>query len=109
MAKKKTAYVCTDCGSDHSKWQGQCSDCGAWNTLQEFVVSAAKTPAHATAMGGYAGAAGTQGIQRLADVDLAEVPRISSGMQEFDRVLGGGLVPGSAILIGGHPGAGKST
>ena len=109
MAKKKTAYVCTDCGSDHSKWQGQCSDCGAWNTLQEFVVSAAKTPAREAALGGYAGAAGTQGIQRLADVDLAEVPRISSGMQEFDRVLGGGLVPGSAILIGGHPGAGKST
>lgn len=109
MAKKKTAYVCTDCGSDHSKWQGQCSDCGAWNTLQEFVVSAAKTPAREAALGGYAGAAGTQGIQRLADVDLAEVPRISSGMLEFDRVLGGGLVPGSAILIGGHPGAGKST
>lgn len=109
MAKKKTAYVCTDCGSDHSKWQGQCSDCGAWNTLQEFVVSAAKTPARDASLGGYAGAAGTQGIQRLADVDLAEVPRISSGMQEFDRVLGGGLVPGSAILIGGHPGAGKST
>ncbi len=109
MAKKKTAYVCTDCGSEHSKWQGQCSDCGAWNTLQEFVVSAAKTPAREAALGGYAGAAGTQGIQRLADVDLAEVPRISSGMQEFDRVLGGGLVPGSAILIGGHPGAGKST
>ena len=109
MAKKKTAYVCTDCGSDHSKWQGQCSDCGAWNTLQEFVVSAAKTPVRDASLGGYAGAAGTQGIQRLADVDLAEVPRISSGMQEFDRVLGGGLVPGSAILIGGHPGAGKST
>lgn len=109
MAKKKTAYVCTDCGSEHSKWQGQCSDCGAWNTLQEFVVSAAKTPAREAALGGYAGAAGTQGIQRLADVDLAEVPRISSGMLEFDRVLGGGLVPGSAILIGGHPGAGKST
>lgn len=109
MAKKKTAYVCTDCGSDHSKWQGQCSDCGAWNTLQEFVVSAAKTPSRDASLGGYAGAAGSQGIQRLADVDLAEVPRISSGMQEFDRVLGGGLVPGSAILIGGHPGAGKST
>lgn len=109
MAKKKTAYVCTDCGSEHNKWQGQCSDCGAWNTLQEFVVSAAKTPARDAALGGYAGGAGTQGIQRLADVDLAEVPRISSSMQEFDRVLGGGLVPGSAILIGGHPGAGKST
>ncbi len=109
MAKKKTAYVCNDCGSEHSKWQGQCTDCGAWNTLQEFVVSATKTPARDPSYAGYAGAAAGQGVQRLADVDLAEVPRISSGMQEFDRVLGGGLVPGSAILIGGHPGAGKST
>ncbi len=109
MAKKKTAYVCNDCGSEHAKWQGQCTDCGAWNTLQEFVVSSSKTPSRDASYAGYAGAAGSQGIQRLADVDLAEVPRISSGMQEFDRVLGGGLVPGSAILIGGHPGAGKST
>lgn len=109
MAKKKTAYVCNDCGSEHAKWQGQCTDCGAWNTLQEFVVSSSKTPSRDTSYAGYAGAAGSQGIQRLADVDLAEVPRISSGMLEFDRVLGGGLVPGSAILIGGHPGAGKST
>ncbi len=109
MAKKKTAYVCNDCGSEHAKWQGQCTDCSAWNTLQEFVVSSSKTPSRDASYAGYAGAAGSQGIQRLADVDLAEVPRISSGMLEFDRVLGGGLVPGSAILIGGHPGAGKST
>lgn len=108
MAKRKTAYVCNECGSEHSKWQGQCNDCGAWNSLQEFVVSSAKTPARES-YAGYAGAAGSQGIQRLADVNLEEVPRVSSGMQEFDRVLGGGLVPGSAILIGGHPGAGKST
>lgn len=108
MAKKKIAYVCNDCGSEHSKWQGQCSDCGAWNTLQEFVVSSAKSTPSST-LAGYAGAAGGQGIQKLVDVDLAEVPRITSGMAEFDRVLGGGLVPGSAILIGGHPGAGKST
>lgn len=109
MAKKKTAYVCNDCGTDHSKWQGQCTGCGAWNTLQEFVVSSSKTAARSQNFGGYAGAAGQAGIQTLASVDLAERPRFSSGMQEFDRVLGGGLVPGSAILIGGHPGAGKST
>ncbi|WP_369856388.1 DNA repair protein RadA [Candidatus Thalassolituus haligoni] len=109
MAKKKIAYVCADCGTDHSKWQGQCTGCGAWNTLQEFVVAAAKTPARNAALGGYTGAAGQTGIQRLDQVNLDEVPRFSSGMQEFDRVLGGGLVPGSAILIGGHPGAGKST
>ena len=109
MAKKKTAYVCNDCGTDHSKWQGQCTGCGAWNTLQEFVVSSTKNQAREAAISGYAGSAGQQGVQRLAEVDLNEVPRFSSGMLEFDRVLGGGLVPGSAILIGGHPGAGKST
>lgn len=109
MSKRKVAYVCTDCGGEHSKWQGQCSECQQWNTLKEFVVSAAKPSARNQALSGYAGAASAQTIQRLADVDLTEMPRIKSGMLEFDRVLGGGLVPGSAILIGGHPGAGKST
>lgn len=109
MAKKKTAYVCNECGADHSKWQGQCAGCGQWNTLQEFVVTSAKTAARDTRFSGYAGDAGASDVIKLADVDLAELPRFSSGMQEFDRVLGGGLVPGSAILIGGHPGAGKST
>lgn len=109
MSKRKIAYVCTDCGSEHNKWQGQCNDCKQWNTLQEFVVSSSKAPVREHVLAGYAGSAGSQNIQRLADVDLAEVPRISSSMHEFDRVLGGGLVLGSAILIGGHPGAGKST
>lgn len=109
MAKKKTAYVCTECGADHAKWQGQCTGCGAWNTLQEFVVSAAKQAEPSPRFQGYAGQDSGTGIQPLAEVNLAEVPRVSSGMLEFDRVLGGGLVPGSAILIGGHPGAGKST
>mgnify|MGYP001221651307 FL=1 len=109
MSKKKTAYVCTDCGADHAKWQGQCTACGAWNTLQEVVLASGKTAARTASFDGYAGQAGHSGIQRLADVSLSEQPRFSSGMQEFDRVLGGGLVPGSAILIGGHPGAGKST
>ncbi len=109
MAKKKTAYVCTECGSDHSKWQGQCTDCGQWNTLQEFVVSSTKAPTRDARFEGYAGDTSSQGVQRLADINLNEVPRFTSGMAEFDRVLGGGLVPGSAILIGGHPGAGKST
>lgn len=108
MAKSKISYVCTECGADHSKWQGQCSACNAWNTLQEFVVSS-KANSRTETRSGYAGNAGGQKVQRLAEVNLAEVPRISSSMQEFDRVLGGGLVPGSAILIGGHPGAGKST
>lgn len=81
-------------------------DCGAWNSLQEFVVSPSRPQATLT---GYAGGTGQGVILRLDQVDLDEVPRFSSGMDEFDRVLGGGLVPGSAILIGGHPGAGKST
>merc|ERR1711879_908197 len=102
-------YVCSDCGADHSKWQGQCTDCGAWNTLQEFVVSSSKNNDHPPRYQGYAGQDDSSGIQMLSDVNLAEVPRFSSGMLEFYRVLGGGMVPGSAILIGGHPGAGKST
>lgn len=111
MAKKKTAYVCTECGAEHSKWQGQCSACNEWNTLSEFVVSSAKAnPSRDAKFAGYAGGAEEQGkTKRLSEVDLNEVPRFTSGMKEFDRVLGGGLVPGSAILIGGHPGAGKST
>ncbi len=113
MAKQKTAYVCNDCGSDYPKWQGQCSDCKAWNSLSEFRVAAsASTSAstHAPRFSGYSGTAGKQSeVQCLADVNLADLPRFSTGSAELDRVLGGGLVPGSAILIGGNPGAGKST
>ncbi|MFT6915230.1 MAG: DNA repair protein RadA/Sms [Motiliproteus sp.] len=109
MAKQKTAYVCSDCGSDYPKWQGQCSDCKAWNTLSEFRVSAT-APSNAPRAGGYSGTAGQQAqVQCLADVNLSDLPRFSTGSSELDRVLGGGLVPGSAILIGGNPGAGKST
>lgn len=110
MAKSKTAYVCSDCGANHPNWQGQCGECGAWNTLKAFT----QTPAGSTRnvsftdkAGGFAGSLSQ--VQSLSDIDLKSVPRISSGMSEFDRVLGGGLVSGSAILIGGHPGAGKST
>ena len=111
MAKKKTAYVCTECGAEHAKWQGQCTACNEWNTLSEFVVSSSKASASRDAkFAGYAGGSDEQGkTKKLSQVDLNEVPRFTSGMKEFDRVLGGGLVPGSAILIGGHPGAGKST
>merc|ERR1711879_438143 len=83
-------YVCSDCGADHSEWQGQCTDCGAWNTLQEFVVSSSKNNDHPPRYQGYAGQDDSSGIQMLSDVNLAEVPRFSSGMLEFDRVLGGG-------------------
>ena len=107
MAKAKTAYVCNDCGSDYRKWQGQCTDCGAWNSLAE--VKLGPSPSNRSAnFEGYAGAAGST-VKTLADIDLQDVPRFSSGAGEFDRVLGGGLVPGSVVLIGGNPGAGKST
>lgn len=106
MAKRKTAYVCSDCGAEFPRWQGQCSECKAWNTISEFVVSPAKTERRGLA--GYAGQT-TAKIEKLNAIDLEALPRFSSGFKELDRVLGGGIVPGSAILIGGSPGAGKST
>lgn len=105
MAKVKTAFVCNDCGADYSKWVGQCTECGAWNTIQEIRLASAKKSA---GFQGYAGAAASK-ITKLSEIDLEELPRVSSGMGEFDRVLGGGFVPGSVVLLGGHPGAGKST
>lgn len=107
-SKSKKAYVCTECGSESAKWQGQCPDCKAWNTFKEVNLGPATSPAISAAnKAGFAGALDT--LQLLRDVDIEEAPRFSSGMTEFDRVLGGGFVTGSAILIGGHPGAGKST
>ncbi|MCP5162788.1 MAG: DNA repair protein RadA [Hahellaceae bacterium] len=106
MAKARTAYVCTECGSDYSKWIGQCASCNAWNTISE--VRLGKSPkAGSVRYEGYAGALSE--VQSLDSINLEDQPRFSSGIHEFDRVLGGGLVPGSAILIGGSPGAGKST
>ncbi|GGW85922.1 DNA repair protein RadA [Alteromonas halophila] len=106
MAKRKTAYVCSDCGAEFPRWQGQCGECKAWNTISEFVVSPATTPGRATS--GYAGQTQAK-IERLDSIDLQALPRFSSGFKELDRVLGGGIVPGAAMLIGGSPGAGKST
>ena len=111
MAKAKSAFVCTECGAEYRKWQGQCSSCQEWNTLSEVRLAAAVRPGAAAASAGRAGYAGSlsREVIDLASVDLAEVPRFSSTFEEFDRVLGGGLVPGSAVLLGGNPGAGKST
>jgi DNA repair protein RadA/Sms len=105
MAKTKTAYVCNDCGADFVRWQGQCTECGAWNSISEVRLPSVTKQQR---FDGYAGATAAKVI-RLDQVDLQDVPRFSSGFAEFDRVLGGGIVPGSAILIGGSPGAGKST
>ena len=106
MAKAKVAYVCDDCGVEHPKWQGQCSACGKWNTLREFTLQRAAAPGGG-ATTGYSGTAPE--VARLADVETSALARMPTGMQELDRVLGGGFVPGSVVLIGGDPGAGKST
>lgn len=108
MAKApKTAYVCNDCGAEFSRWQGQCSACKAWNTISEVRLISASKPKN-DRFSGYAGETQAK-IQTLSEISLQQTPRFSSGFNELDRVLGGGIVPGSAILIGGHPGAGKST
>lgn len=111
MAKNKVAFVCTDCGADSPKWQGQCPSCSAWNSMTEFVVD--RTPSRATNTRPTSGRAGFAGqlskVQTLGDISLEDTPRMITGIAELDRVLGGGLVPGSAVLIGGQPGAGKST
>jgi DNA repair protein RadA/Sms len=108
MAKARTAYVCTECGGEHSKWQGQCVECGAWNTLAEIVVQPAAKAAAAT-RSGYAGAGGAAKVTQLASVAAEAEQRSATGIGELDRVLGGGLVAGSVVLIGGDPGIGKST
>lgn len=104
MAKNRarTAYVCTECGAEHMQWQGQCTACEAWNTLSRVSVGPIKEPG--------LGYAGTQSqVKRLSEVEAEDTARLPSGFAELDRVLGGGLVPGSVVLIGGDPGAGKST
>ncbi len=102
MAKAKTVYSCTECGAQSPKWQGQCPQCGAWNTLVESVAAPAPTR--------FANVAGARSTVRpLASVDARETPRTPTGVEEFDRVLGGGLVAGGVILLGGDPGIGKST
>ena len=115
MAKTRTQFLCNACGSVHPKWMGKCPDCGTWDSLQEY-----KTPtpdARAASLRAPAGGAvdptgdltrGGEAV-RLDEIDDADSPRHPTGIGEFDRVLGGGVVPGSAVLVGGEPGIGKST
>lgn len=103
MSKHKLPFCCQTCGTLYPKWTGQCSGCQEWNTIVEEVSVA--TPA--SRFQGYAGAKAT--LTRMSDVALQEDVRLTSGSQELDRVLGGGIIMGSAILIGGDPGIGKST
>jgi len=103
MAKAKSVYSCTECGGQVLKWQGQCPHCQGWNTLVETVAEAAPSSNR------YGLIAEAGKVQRLSEVEAAEENRISTGVDEFDRVLGGGLVPGGVVLLGGDPGIGKST
>ena len=102
MAKVKTLYTCTGCGGQAPKWQGQCPACGAWNTLVEGVAEPAGNHR-------FQSLAKSAPVRRLADIEASDVPRFTTGVGEFDRVLGGGLVAGGVVLIGGDPGIGKST
>ncbi|MCG2584250.1 DNA repair protein RadA [Massilia sp. TS11] len=107
MAKARTQYSCTECGHVASRWTGQCGGCQQWNTLVETVVEApsanrySQTPHQALAQ--------TAPVLSLAEIEAVDVPRFGTGIDEFDRVLGGGLVAGGVVLIGGDPGIGKST
>jgi len=111
MAKLRTKYICQQCGGEQNKWAGKCPDCGAWNTLEETteVPQSAVQQRRPTALGGSSIAQGTQIPLILPDIKPLAQERISVGYTEMDRVLGGGLVAGSLILIGGEPGIGKST
>ncbi len=106
MAKDKSVYICTECGTYEPKWQGQCPACMAWNTLVESVAETASTNRYANK---FESLAATGQLQKLNDIEAADVERQPTGLAEFDRVLGGGLVEGGVILIGGDPGIGKST
>lgn len=110
MAKAKSVYICNQCGAEYARWQGQCKACGEWNTIEEVKLASGPRSERAVSrsMAGFAGVADGK-VENLATVKIAQTPRIPSGYGEFDRVLGGGIVPGSVVLIGGNPGAGKST
>lgn len=110
MAKPKTQFLCNNCGSVHPKWMGKCPDCGTWDSLEEYKAPTFDARAERTAARTQT-ADLTHGAEPIAitDIDHADAPRHQTGIGEFDRILGGGIVPGSAILVGGEPGIGKST
>jgi len=102
VAKAKTVYSCTECGGQSPKWQGQCPHCESWNTLVEAI--AAPRPSRFQTIAGR-----QTSVRVLSTVEATSSPRFPTGLEEFDRVLGGGLVPGGVVLLGGDPGIGKST
>src|SRR5687767_14889496 len=99
MAKPAVVFVCADCGAETLKWQGQCPQCSHWNTLEQRSV--VRRPA--------VSAVSASAPAGLAELTADELPRLATGIGELDRVLGGGLIPGSVTLLGGEPGIGKST
>lgn len=101
MAKSRIKYICTQCGFESLKWIGKCPECDTWNSFTEEIIETGKKTAHKTAA--------TGSIYRINEVIAAEEERVKTGIKEFDRVLGGGVVPGSVILLAGDPGIGKST
>ncbi|MDQ7015719.1 MAG: DNA repair protein RadA [Gammaproteobacteria bacterium] len=109
MAKTKQHYQCRECGAMSPKWNGQCPDCKQWNSLEETLAPPPKTNSTTIARSRFQGYAGQSKILSMSDVALQAEPRTSSGIGELDRVLGGGLVHGSVVLLGGDPGIGKST
>src|SRR5438477_5210285 len=111
MAKTRTQFLCNACGSVHPKWMGKCPDCGTWDSLEEYKAPTpdARAAARAPLAGQTGDLAHAAEALSLAEIDEADTPRRASGIGEFDRILGGGIVPGSAVLIGGEPGIGKST
>jgi DNA repair protein RadA/Sms len=109
MARDKTIYTCRDCGGTSPKWLGKCPQCGAWNTLDETIAEPAAAPGTAGRNTRFQALAKSQPVATLADIEAADVARTPTGLEELDRVLGGGIVEGGVVLIGGDPGIGKST
>jgi DNA repair protein RadA/Sms len=111
MSKVKTTFFCQNCGTQHAKWQGQCSACKEWNTLVEEVIAKTEPKSWDSSLPneGLLSRKRTPQPQRISEIDATESPRLDTTNAEFNRVLGGGLVPGSITLLGGEPGIGKST
>lgn len=101
MAKQKSVYTCTECGGQTLKWQGQCTHCLSWNTLVETIAEKPVTR--------FSPVSATGQVQNLSTIEAHEEPRFPTGLEELDRVLGGGIVHGGVVLLGGDPGIGKST
>ena len=108
MAKNKTVFECIECGHQDPKWLGRCPSCGKWNTMEQMTLTGGAVPGGSSS-GNQSPGLSSKGSVMLHDVDTSEVPRFGSGFVEVDRVLGGGIMRGSAILLGGEPGIGKST